>query len=267
MHDEKQYWDLIERYHEGRLEKDELENFEKRLKEDDQLLLDIQYEKNFRELENKEDILAFRENVAKEFMALKTDTQITNASLSAHENATIGRRKIWLLSNNYRITASMTILFGLSILIYFLLQNKASTEERLFAQYFQSYPGDMISRSDTDTSSLMKSAFDYYSSNNFRKASELFSKNLLLHPEDDLTRFFYAQTCIEDEQYNKAVELLSYFERDSTHAFYEQSRWYIALISLKTSNEKEKVIRNFKEIIVRKGYNYRSAMEIVRKLE
>jgi hypothetical protein len=70
MHEEKARLELIERYLDGQLEEGELSDFEKMLKEDEKLFEEVQFEKNFRELEETDDILLFRENVAGIFHSL-----------------------------------------------------------------------------------------------------------------------------------------------------------------------------------------------------
>jgi tetratricopeptide (TPR) repeat protein len=148
-----------------------------------------------------------------------------------------------------------------------MLYDRTSRKEKLFAQYFEVYPADIQLRSENDTLKLVKSAFDFYNGGEYGKANELFEKLAINHPQNDMIRFYFGITCLADGNYGKAFPIFSILAEKPTGSFYEQSRWYLALSTLRTGAERQVVIRLFSEIADANAFKSEEAKKILTSIQ
>lgn len=158
---------------------------------------------------------------------LKEDLRSFEASLSESQKPST--------KFNWRIAASIAVLIGLGS--WFFLFNQNPSSEELYDQYFTPYENvvEPIVRDQTNPSKKAQ-VFADYEQGRYQKAIEGLDA---LMTDDSLNastlQFYKANAYLMLDQFEKAKPL---FEQvvDRNKEWKEESRWYLALLSLKSNN-------------------------------
>ncbi|MBM3434875.1 MAG: hypothetical protein FJY07_01515 [Bacteroidetes bacterium] len=265
MDDETLRQELIERYLNGELKEAERSEFETRLENDPVLAHDLRFAQSLSELEEREEELLFRENLSAILHDIKKENESENMKYG-HVNL-IPEKKAILLLSKYRIAALLVILLSITALLFFLLKSSGKKEDQLFAQYFQPYSVDFISRSESDSLASLSRAFAAYNKADYPAAIQLFEKYTRDFPYNEIAGFFLGISLIAESEYPKAEAYLNKLTESPSGSLQEQAAWYLALIALKTDKERQSVINMFRKIAESGKYKVDEAAKIVAELQ
>jgi len=265
MDDETLRQELIERYLNGELNEAERSEFETRLEIDPVLAHDLRFAQSFSELEEREEELLFRENLSAIIHDIKKEDESAHTK-DEHLNLNPERKAI-LLFSKYRIAALFVILLSIVALLFYLVRSSDTKEDRLFAQYFQPYSVDFISRSENDSLAVLNHAFIAYENSDYITAIQLFEKNLSDFPAYEIASFFLAMSLIAESEYSKAEAYLIKLAENPSGSFNEQAEWYLALIALKTGKDRQTLIHIFRKIAESGKYKSDEAAKIIAGLQ
>lgn len=144
----------------------------------------------------------------------------------------------------YWYSAAVVILF-LGGITWFQLQRTST--EKLYQEYYQSYPNVVAPTVRGDNERNLKSdAFYEYDSGNYEKSLTLFSK-IYADEGVDYALFYKAMSLLELERHEEAIASFDQFKTADNNAFSPFVKWYKALSYLKL-NEKEKAVLLLQEL-------------------
>jgi tetratricopeptide (TPR) repeat protein len=257
--------ELIEKYLNGELDEAGRIEFEEKLRTDSEFAEIYSFEKNFKNLEGTERELVFRENLSTILDSVRQEDKFGDYEPKIIKPES-SHRMTKFFSYKYRIAAAVLVLISLSVILFYLLTNSGSREDRLFARYYESYPVDFISRSDTDSIAL-ESAYVLYQNRDFQSALSVFIRELAEHPENENIRFYAGICYMNQKQFERACGMLSLLANQPGGSMFEQAQWYYALAALKTGIEKEKVIQLFSTIAASGKFKSEKAKRIIAELK
>lgn len=213
--------------------------------------------------------LAFQKDVDRaiaesDVMALRTKLQQISIEEQEKDAELLGvaspKRK-----NLYWYAAASVIVA--MIAISSLLSQSPKSDQELYATYYQPYkPGSNVSRSaDASTTQLDIATREIDKGNNslaltmLEKAS--YDKN------DGFTISFYSGVAMQElGQYKNAIHSFSEVVRHGDNLLVEQSEWYIGLCYLRIE-ERDKALRQFRNIVARNGFYKEKSRKLLRQLE
>lgn len=232
---------LLLKYFEQQLSEEEKVLFASLLQNDAEFAKEVAYQQNVK----KAIVLNERE-------ALKHTLQ----SIESEKKS----KKIHIL---YWFSAAAVILFFGGLVWFQLL---SSTPEKLYQEYYQSYPNVVAPTVRGDSERNLKSdAFYEYDSGNYEKSLELFSK-IYAEEEVDYALFYQAMSLIELKRYEEAIASFDQFKTADNNAFSPFVKWYKALSYLKL-NEKEKAVLLLQELAEEKNPQQEMAKELLIELK
>lgn len=242
---------LIQDFLNGRLNEQELAEFDALYKTDAGFREEVEFQKDLKasfssvkrdELKTK--LQGFEEELKSKGKVrhLKTDKPTSSY-------------KKWLAA------ACILVIVGIGLMFFF---NK-STPEQLYYAHFEAYPNvvNPIIRGESETT-LANKTFIAYEKGEYEKAITGLSQ---LYEQTGKGHFllYQASALLEIGKPEKAIPLLKK-QLALDDAFSEKSRWYLALAYLKTG-ETEKAKRLFKEISSENSYKTEEAKSILSELE
>lgn len=159
--------------------------------------------------------------------------------------------------------ASLAVLLGLGT--YTIIRMNSS--QYLFNKYYQPYELTSANRSGvSETDLTLREAMLKYQNQEYREAVLLFEKVLTADPDQMATQLYTGISYFEIEEYRKAGNSFTKVIEQNDNLYIEQARWYLGFCYLKTE-EKEKAIRQFREISSSKGYYSEKAKAILKRLQ
>ncbi len=229
---------LIYKYFEQQLSEEEKVLFASLLQNDAAFAKEVEYQKN-----------------VKKAITLN-EREAIKQKLKSYEAKPKFRTAYWL-------SAAVVILF-LGGLTWFQLQ--PSSPEKLFQEYYQSYPNVVAPTVRGDSERNLKSdAFYEYDSGNYEKSLALFSK-IYTDEGVDYALFYKAMSLLELKRYSEAIASFDEFKTTDNNAFSPFVKWYKALSYLKL-NEKEKAVELLKELSEKENPQQSKAKELLDALE
>ena len=229
---------LIYKYFEQQLSEEEKVLFASLLQNDAAFAKEVEYQKN-----------------VKKAITLN-EREAIKQKLKSYEAKPKFRTAYWL-------SAAVVILF-LGGLTWFQLQ--PSSPEKLFQEYYQSYPNVVAPTVRGDSERNLKSdAFYEYDSRNYEKSLTLFS---IIYADEgvDYALFYKAMSLLELKRYSEAIASFDEFKTTDNNAFSPFVKWYKALSYLKL-NEKEKAVELLKELSEKENPQQSKAKELLDALE
>jgi tetratricopeptide (TPR) repeat protein len=225
-------------------------DFEYKLKKNEQLLKEVNLQKNIN-------------NSIEELNLEKTLNEIYKEYISQEKHDVSLTKPLHRRFNRWLAAASISILLILGGGATYLFQFREISVNRLYATYYT--PFDY-----TDNYTLNSNSFNVakqnYMDGEYMNALVLLrglSSSLNIEVERD---FFIGLSLMEVNKYDNAIE---YFEKiisgKIAFEYKAQIRWYMGLCYLKTGN-KEKAIDTFSTIVNNEDYNYKKAKKILRNL-
>lgn len=230
--------DLLHKYFEQQLSEEEKVLFASLLQNDSEFAKEVEYQKNVK----KAITLNERETLKQKLKSYEAKPKFRTAN--------------WL-------SAAVVILF-LGGLTWFQLQ--PSSPEKLFQEYYQSYPNVVAPTVRGESERNLKSdAFYEYDSRNYEKSLTLFSK-IYADEGVDYALFYKAMSLLELKRYSEAIASFDEFKTTDNNAFSPFVKWYKALSYLKL-NEKEKAILLLHELAEEENPQQFKAKELLDALE
>lgn len=163
------------------------------------------------------------------------------------------------------IAASILLFFGISG--YFFI-NKSESEEKLFAQYFSSYPNVVapITRDDFKKNSI-EIAFENYELENYNVAVSSFDEMIIKEPVEIEIIQFYKAICLLN--LNKTAEAIDVFNTNLTNSktWKDKYLWYLSMAHLKNKNV-DLAIKNL-QILSKEKTNFKrkETLDLLKSLE
>lgn len=260
---------LIDKYLDGELSGMELEEFEKRLAREEDLMVSLQIEKGLREIHRENDVLDFREEVGAVIESMKVrDGSVIGGKDPAESS---GKKKdapvipIYRRSKVLLAAASVVLVAAIAVVLYFISGQGGRSAAGLFAEFYEPYPADGAVRSEGAGNDDEAKAMEYYASGNYKEATDLLKSLTLKHPRDDKFRFYYAISLIENDDLFSAQNELGEIAGEDTGYFREQARWYLALVLIK-QDQKDRAGELLEQIVAEKGYNANKAKGLLESL-
>ncbi len=167
----------------------------------------------------------------------------------------------------YSVT-SIAAIFILSLFIPGLFTNPDF--DQLYASNFTTYTNDYImvdgvTRGETTIDSLQVKAMKAYENENFTEAETQFNQ-ILAENENPELRFYLAVSQLQNGKTELAQQTLeTLYVQTSDYWYYEQTRWYLALVHLKLHHKTE-AKKYLNELIKLEGKNLDKAKEMINKL-
>ncbi len=221
--------------------------FEKTLTEKEQLIFE-----NY--LENDKDFadeVAFEENVKKAIML--NERSFLKQKLKSFEKEKNSKKSIFI----WYVAASILMVFGGG----FWFINQSSNTEKLYTEYYQTYPNTILpSVRGIQSQDLKSNAFVAYDNENYATSFELFSK-LYETTKDDYALFYSSMSLIELQKHKEAIVVLNKFDLNKENQFSPLVKWYKALCFLKLDQKEEAI-----KLLLSLASNQNSQQEMAKKL-
>ena len=243
---EDQDYILFDQYLQKELSKEELSNFEERLKNDDNFKdsfntykeLSIHLEHKF---EGETEAIAFKEN-------------LQNISNQHFNKNTTEEKSNKFNIFKYAVAATVALLIGITA--FNQLSNPSYTD-------YNNHEAISLSvRGEED--GLLKEAENAFNTKNYSEAENAFNKILEKTPSNLEIQLYKAISLIETNQFSEADELL--FGLSETNSAYKtKAQWYWALSKLK-QEDKETCIKILQQIPETAEY-YKHAQKLLNKLD
>lgn len=229
---------LIYKYFEQQLSEEEKVLFASLLQNDTAFAKEVEYQKN-----------------VKKAITLN-EREVLKQKLKSFEAKPKFRTAYWL-------GAAVVILF-LGGLTWFQLQS--TSPEKLYQEYYQSYPNVVAPTVRGDNERNLKSdAFYEYDSGNYEKSLTLFSK-IYADEGVDYALFYKAMSLLELKRYEEAIASFDEFKTTDNNAFSPFVKWYKALSYLKL-NEKGKAIELLNELAGKENPQQQMAKKLLTELD
>ncbi|MCD4736449.1 MAG: hypothetical protein K8R53_10420 [Bacteroidales bacterium] len=235
--------ELIEKFLNGELTGSELESFKLLLESDEQLRGEIAIEQKLQEVYAEEEALEFRKKL----------TEIRGLSETKK-----GIIRLFTGKQKHLAAASIIILAAIAILL--ILNQKHTTNQELFAEYFTPYPADTEYRSGDTELTKEEQALKLYAEGKYREANVIF-KDL---PVTDKLKLYHSLSLDGAGQTGEAITQLQEITRNSSGPFAEQARWYLALFYLK-EGQTAQCEQLLKIILNNKQFQHQEAAELLKK--
>lgn len=136
----------------------------------------------------------------------------------------------------WKVAATVIILITATLIVWNVTKRPSKTE--IFAEVFEPYPapsnlrGQSLSTMDEDfMMGLIK-----YERKNYEKAITLFQRTLAKDSLNYTARFLTAVSHMALKDFEAAEPILKQLNKDSTHLFQDQARWYMGLLYLLDEN-------------------------------
>lgn len=227
--------------------------FEEELLENSGLANDLAFQKDLDRAIAESDVMALRTKLQQ----ISIEEQEKNAELLGVASP---KRK-----NLYWYAAASVIVA--MIAISSLLSQSPKSDQQLYSSYYQPYKaGSNVSRSATAATDQMDIAIreidkGYYSLalTTLEKASNV--------DNDGFSISFYSGVALQElGQYKNAIHSFSEVVRHGDNLLVEQSEWYIGLCYLRIE-ERDKALRQFRNIVARDGFYKEKSRKLLRQLE
>jgi hypothetical protein len=246
----------IELYLEGKLQGEELDQFEELLQ-------------NVKEISNL--FLCYKQAIEEvqtySRSEIKDRLKLIHEEVISEKNPFIRRIKN---STPLRIAAILIgFVFITTPVVIYLNSHQQNKTEQLFVTNFSPYMNVTTQRGGDDSQQrgiLQNAAMHFYNNRDFNKAivnfEELFKSQ---NSPDSLVLFYYGISCLGAQQNQKAIEVFTKLSSKKSYLFYEQSKWYLALSYLKT-HDKVSTSRILNEVIEEKGNYTSKALHLLEEL-
>ncbi len=254
---ETKYTEIIDKFLNNELDKKELAQFNQQLKQDKQLQLELKLQQELDAVIGDEETMDFRSELAR-----------VRKTMLENEN----RKPViisMLYNKTFLVAASVVILAGIALSLFFVNYNSHSNTE-LFAQYYSPYDSDISTRTvGIDNDNLMYKGMLEYEQKNFKKAAELLQESLLTKDSLNISSQLYLGiSYIELDLYQEAENCFKTIIESGNLFFKEQAIWYLVMTYLGSDNQEvnPKVIDLLKQIEALNGDRAEEAQKLLKNL-
>lgn len=188
------------------------------------------------------------------------DQQIASAKKEIQKGKTI------------RLTLYSVVSIAAMLVLVFFVRGfwQGQHYDQLYASNFVTYSNDYLIingsyRGDVAIDSLQAMAITAYEAKDFSTAINLFTRVLTTTDNPEI-RFYMAISQLEVNQTNQALtNLQTLYNQPNEYRYYEQTRWYLALVSLKL-HQKTDAKKYLDELVKLEGVYWDKAKELLTKL-
>jgi tetratricopeptide (TPR) repeat protein len=221
-------FDIIERYLEGELHGEELEEFESRIISDPEFASEVKLHRDLEDfLRKKSDYIKKREQLEKIYQEVIVQKRKTT-------EASDKPAKSHYIKLYYKIAAVIVLLIGVATLLFFIL--RPTKNEKLYAQYFKPLEGGYITRSievNPKPEDKYHMALDQYNDGHYEKSWKMF-KELCNVDSIKMDALLYGGiSAMEINNYKDAISSFKYILKANKRFYDDEANWYIALCYLK----------------------------------
>ncbi|HOU95094.1 MAG TPA: tetratricopeptide repeat protein [Bacteroidales bacterium] len=211
---------FIERYLSGEMTRQEKTWFEKELNGNEFLQKEVAVRRKTDDALRRHDIIELRNKLAR-------------IEIARQENEAVK------LSHKKTAFRSAAIIAGLIVVgSLFLLNNKNSSRDSLYNDYFTVYNIGSLERSivamTDNIGKLYKDALVLYNENNFEGASAILSEYLKNRPDHMEAYMVYGVSEMKNNRFDEAEKAFSTVINDGNNYYLDNARWYRALCYIKT---------------------------------
>lgn len=162
------------------------------------------------------------------------EQQITSAKKEMQKGKTI------------RLTLYSVVSIAAMLVLVFFVRGfwQGQQYDQLYASNFVTYPNDYLIingsyRGDVEFDSLQVMAITAYEAKDFPTAINMFTRVLTTTDNPEI-RFYLAISQLEVNQTNQALtNLQTLYNQPNEYRYFEQTRWYLALVNLKIHHKAE----------------------------
>lgn len=235
--------ELLEKYFQGKLTKDENVIFENLLNTDVYFKQAFTFEKDLKDAVKTNDDENFRDFI----------TDVENKVRSKD------KRKSY---TKWMAVAGILLLLGIGYLLRF---DTTNNNETLFADYFEPYRNIIYPVQRNEQSQDDKAfPFEVYEYGNYKKAAVLFSE-MYAKNKESYNLFYQANALLKTGNAKEALPLLLK-HRKTKDKLSEKNTWYLALTYLKLDN-KENAKKALQDVIDQNSYKVKEAKQLLKALE
>jgi hypothetical protein len=250
--DEKQKYNLLEKYFEGELSPEEEASFQHLLKTDTAFKKEFDFQTQLQEELASEELHAFRKTV-----------QQVDRDFEYKQEA-----KTRQLGNN--LIRNILALAAVFIIVFFVYKSFNTDSEFSRQQYladnFEAYQMILTQRTiDSNEISLrLSNAINFYQNQQYKEAASSFSELKNFQPENASFHFYSAMSSFMADDFETAEsEFLELIARDD-HLFVEQSRWFLGILYLK--NDKIDELKKLFSTIQKGDFKYAQVQVLLKNL-
>lgn len=218
MTQEEKDIDQIEKYVAGDLSAEELQQFNKKLVEEQGFAEKV---KEYSLLINGIDE-AGKMNFTNKLSTWEDEIQ---AKENSSNHKVISFKKYWLYAASFILP-----IIGVTLYLYFN-QHVPPSDQELYSAYFSPYENILTSRSDADSDTLL-AGLNAYNLGLYDVAIQNFETYVKAHPTANGTKFYLGVSYLANNQTQNAISVLSDII-DSNSTFKNTAEWYLALAYLK----------------------------------
>jgi len=254
MEDILKHVELIEAYVEGRLSKQEKQDFEAKLITDTELAEELKLYKTL--------VAGIKDSgLEKDKNNLKEELKEVDNNLdkkSSHGTKTIILKRIkW-----YYYAAACVLL--LIIPLYFIVTENPT--EKLLSNYYEKDKGLPVLMSGSKNISL-DNAMNLYKQEKYKEAKQAFNELLKDKPMNDTLNYYSALSSFELEKYNKAIKQFTIILQNDTSVFKEKAEYYLGLTYFAV-DKIQQAKELFNKIAANPSHRYQEkAQDILRELD
>ena len=240
----------LEKYLKGKMNGDELKQFEAILISNTDLLSELALEQELDSVLADSDILDLKMKLEAIRHSRRKGISLAPVVVSMKSNM-----------RYVAAAASMGLLITAGVLT---LTPRAYTAEKLFKIYYQPDKALVVNRSgDVNiVEALLK-----FQEKDFVSAASMFEEILVAEAENIALRFYSGISFIETERYDKAIEAFNFIIQDNDNLYIEHAEWYLALCYLKKNQPTEARKQLLRIANEENGFYKKDAEKILEKLD
>jgi len=239
---------FIERYNADEMSDAEKHWFQKELKSNKDLSVEINLRRKSDEILRRQDIISLR-------------NKLTEIEKRREEAIPVKKTKI---PTYFYYAAAIAVFMVIGSTAIF--PGKKLSNDEIVLKYNKQYEPQTAQRSGlADENADFLLALEYYNTHDFANAAILFKKVVEVNPKDMEYSFLYGVANFEDKKYPEAEEWFVKVINNGKNLFTETAKWYLALCYVQT-NDREKAYQQL-DIISKEGSIYsKDAKKIMRRL-
>lgn len=239
----------IEDFIDGVLDGELLEEFNLELKDNTDLLAEVELRKQINKSLSENDIV----NLRNELIAVKEAAEVKKVKMLIPESK-VGQLKFWRSS-----VAILVVLLGLAG----VLRNSFLSVDKMYDNYFET-PSWSPERSVSNEVTLLQQAIIPYLNENYTEAVEIL--NQATNIDNPVIDFYKAASLQKLTNYEEAISGYTKVIQHNDNLYTEEAEWYRSLCYLKLENH-ENAKLELLAVVNRKGYFENDANAILRRLK
>ncbi len=252
---------IIEKYLDGTLNDEELKEFNDLIENDKEFRELLQLHKETNNAIADDAFFRLIEKLNKQYNQYMAEINITpDESLAQLEKGIKRFYYKWIVS-----VAAGFLLIAASVLTWYLLVHPENQSDQLFAEYYQLYEPDIISRNIENSAGAWQHALLLYKYHKWHQADSTFSVILSLDSTDTAALFYSGMIAVELNQYKDAIQKMQKVINIGDSGYKIHARWYLGLLYCKT-NETEKAREALLPLVSSENYYSKKARKLLRRL-